>query len=547
MKEKDKKKDQLANESVRIRQQNKKSKVSATKLKRKKEQLQISEKKYKDLVEILPIGIAISTPGAQGRVIEANPALWQMFGYDSREEFLKVPASAHYYDSKERKRFAELRQKGLVKDYETKFKRKDGTTIWGSVTSMPRMSEGKKIEFVNVVEDITQRKKMEERLLRLYSRQVILRNINEMLLKAESEREIYRQVPSLLKELEFIEKFVWIGLIEKGNFEVKPIVRPGIEKDYLSSIRITWDNSKYGKGPTGTAIKTGRPCVIEDIKNDPRYEAWRNEVLKSKYSSSIAVPLKQNREILGVLNVYSDKKEAFGDEEVEFLKQVSGDITIGIKNIRLKEELVQSLKNIRRLFEQGIEAIASLSESRDPYTAGHQRRVTQLSCAIAKEMGFSEKQIEGIHASGLLHDIGKIYIPTDILNRPGRLSNIEIDLIRTHPKVGYDILKRVNFPWPVAQIVLQHHERQDGSGYPQGLSNEENLIEARILAVADVVEAMSSHRPYRPALGIDAALEEISKNSGIFYDHKVVDVCLKLFKEKNFKFEKDNEKKILKF
>jgi len=165
-----------------------------------------------------------------------------------------------------------------------------------------------------------------------------------------------------------------------------------------------------------------------------------------------------------------------------------------------------------------------LSESRDPYTAGHQRRVTQLACAIAKEMDFPEKQIEGIHASGLLHDIGKIYIPTDILNRPGRLSNIEMDLIRTHSKVGYDILKTVNFPWPVAQIVLQHHERQDGSGYPQGLSGEEILIEARILTVADVIEAMSSHRPYRPALGIDTALGEISKNSGILYDPKVVDV-----------------------
>ena len=513
---------------------------------KKKEQLQKSEKKYKDLVEILPIGIAISTPGPRGRVIDANPALWKMFGYESKGEFLKVPASAHYCDSKERKRFSELRKQALIKDYEVRFKRKDGTIFWGSVTSTPRMSEGKKIEFVNVFEDITQRKKMEEKLRRLYSMQTTLRNINEMLLKAESEMQIYRQVLPLLKEIEFI-KFVWIGLIEKGSFEVKPIVHPGLEKDYLSSIRITWDNSKYGKGPTGSAIKTGRPCVIEDIKNDPRYEAWRNEVLKSKFSSSIAIPLKQNREVLGVLNIYSDKKKAFGHEELDFLEEVSGDITIGIKNIRLKEELLQNLKDIRRLFEQEIETIASLCESRDPYTAGHQRRVAQLSCAIAKEMGLPEKQIEGIHASGLLHDIGKIYIPTDILNRPGRLSNIEMDLIRTHSKVGYDILKTVNFPWPVAQIVLQHHERQDGSGYPQGLSGEEILIEAKILAVTDVVEAMSSHRPYRPALGIDMALGEISRNSGILYDPKVVDVCLKLFKEKNFKFEKDSEKKILKF
>jgi len=545
MKDKDKKKDQLTNESVRIDQQNKKLKASSIRLKRKKEQLQKSEKKYKDLVEILPVGIAISTPGTQGRVIDANPALWKMFGYNSREEFLKVPASSHYYDSKERKRFSELRKQGLIKDYEIRFKCKDDTIIWGSVTSIPRITQAKKIEFVNVLEDITERKQMIEDLKKLYSMQTVLRSINQVMLKTETELEIYQQVPSLLKEMEFI-KFVWIGLIEKGNFEVKPIVHSGVEKDYLSSIRITWDNSKYGKGPTGTAIKTGQPCVIGDIKNDPRYEPWRNETLKSKYSSSIAIPLKQYIEVLGVLNIYSDKKEAFGHEEIKFLEEVCGDIAIGINNIRLKEKLVQNLKDIRRLFEQEIETIALLCESRDPYTAGHQRRVTQLSCAIAKEMDFPEKQIEGIHASGLLHDIGKIYIPIDILNRPGRLNNIEIDLIRTHSKVGYDILKTVNFPWPVAQIVLQHHERQDGSGYPQGLSSEEILIEARILAVADVIEAMSSHRPYRPALGIDTALEEISKNSGILYDPKVVDVCLKLFKGKNFKFEKDNEKRNLK-
>ena len=513
---------------------------------KKKDQLQKSEKKYKDLVEILPIGIAISTPGPRGRVIDVNPALWKMFGYDSKEEFLKVPASAHYYDLKERKRFSELRKQGLIKDYETRFKRKDGTIIWGSVTSIPRIIQAEKIEFVNVFEDITEHKRMIEDLKKLYSMQIVLRDINQVMLKAETEREIYQKVSSLLKELEFV-KFVWIGLIEKGDFEVKPIVHPGLEKDYLSSIRITWDNSKYGKGPTGSAIKTGRPCVVGDIKNDPRYKPWSNEALKRGYLSSIAIPLKLDREIFGVINIYSNKKEAFGHEEIEFLKEVSGDIALGINNIRLKEKLIQNLKDIRRLFGQEIETIALLCESRDPYTAGHQRRVTQLACAIAKEMDFPEKQIEGIHASGLLHDIGKIYIPTDILNRPGRLSNIEMDLIRTHSKVGYDILKTVNFPWPVAQIVLQHHERQDGSGYPQGLSGEEILIEAKILAVTDVVEAMSSHRPYRPALGIDMALGEISRNSGILYDPKVVDVCLKLFKEKNFKFEKDSEKKILKF
>jgi putative nucleotidyltransferase with HDIG domain len=175
---------------------------------------------------------------------------------------------------------------------------------------------------------------------------------------------------------------------------------------------------------------------------------------------------------------------------------------------------------------------------KDPYTAGHQRGVAQLACAIAKEMGLPEEQIEGIRMAGLIHDIGKITIPAEILSRLGPLNDLEYGIIKTHSQAGYNILNgTIEFPWPVAQIVLQHHERMDGSGYPQGLSGEEILLEARILAVADVVEAMASNRPYRSARGIDKALKEISRNKGILYDPEVVDACLKLFTEKGFKFE----------
>jgi len=157
--------------------------------------------------------------------------------------------------------------------------------------------------------------------------------------------------------------------------------------------------------------------------------------------------------------------------------------------------------------------------------------------AIAQEMKLPEDKIEGIRIAALVHDIGKINIPAEILSNPSKLNEMEFSLIKNHPKVGYDILRKIDFPWPVAQIVFQHHERLDGSGYPQGLKVEKILLEARIMAVADVVEAISSHRPYRPALGIDKALEEISKNKGILYDLEVVNACLKLFKEKEFKFE----------
>jgi len=182
-----------------------------------------------------------------------------------------------------------------------------------------------------------------------------------------------------------------------------------------------------------------------------------------------------------------------------------------------------------------IEAMALTVETRDPYTAGHQRRVSDLARAIATEMDISENRVQGIRLAGVIHDIGKISVPGEILSKPGRISKHEFGIIKEHPTVGYNILKTVDFPWPIAQIVLQHHERFDGSGYPNGLSGEDILLEARIMAVADVVEAMASHRPYRASLGTDMALKEIAKNRGILYDAQVVEVCLRLF-NKGYRF-----------
>jgi PAS domain S-box-containing protein/putative nucleotidyltransferase with HDIG domain len=204
----------------------------------------------------------------------------------------------------------------------------------------------------------------------------------------------------------------------------------------------------------------------------------------------------------------------------------------------VRERLQQTLKKLERTMEGTIQSISRMVETRDPYTAGHQCRVTQLACAMAREMGLKSEHVQVIRIACLLHDLGKIGIPAEVLNKPGRLSEHEFGMIRTHAQVGYDILKPVEFPWPVAEIVLQHHERLDGSGYPLGLHDEDISLEAKILAVADVVEAMSSHRPYRPALGIDEALKEISHNSGILYDPDAVYACLGLFTQKGFKLDK---------
>lgn len=200
---------------------------------------------------------------------------------------------------------------------------------------------------------------------------------------------------------------------------------------------------------------------------------------------------------------------------------------------RSEEELRQSWSKLRQALEGAIRAIATTIEIKDQYTAGHQRRVSRLSCAIAREMGLPLSQVEGIKVAGDIHDIGKIYVPTEILSKPGELSPMEFAIIKMHPQLGYDILKKIEFPWPIAQIVLQHHERVDGSGYPSGLTQKEILIEAQIVMIADTVEAMSSHRPYRPALSFDDAMNEVRDNRGRLYDAGIADICLKLLRERN--------------
>ncbi|TSA48596.1 MAG: response regulator [Deltaproteobacteria bacterium] len=201
---------------------------------------------------------------------------------------------------------------------------------------------------------------------------------------------------------------------------------------------------------------------------------------------------------------------------------------------RTEEKLQHTLESLRRAVSTTVQVMVSAVETRDPYTAGHQMRSADLSRAIATEMGLSDEQIDGIRMAGSIHDIGKLSIPAEILSKPTKLSGIEFALIKEHAWRGYEILKNVESPSPLAEIVYQHHERMDGSGYPQKLIGDAILIEARILAVADVVESMASHRPYRPALGLDAALQEIEKNRGLLYDSHVVNTCLILFREKDF-------------
>jgi len=246
------------------------------------------------------------------------------------------------------------------------------------------------------------------------------------------------------------------------------------------------------------------------------------------------------------LTAYADEKtltrakitEPFGYIVKPFHeKELHSNIEMALYKHKAERKLKESYAHLKRTMEGIIDAMVMMVDLRNPFIAGHQHRVAQLASAIAKEMGLPEDQLKAIHLAATIHDVGLINIPFEVLSKPYRLSGQEFDYYKIHPKVGYSILKNIEFPWPIAQIVLQHHERIDGSGYPQGLSGNDILLEARIVGVADVVEAMSSQRPYRAAFSMDKVLEEISKNRGIFYEPAAVGACLKLFREKGFEFE----------
>ncbi len=291
-------------------------------------------------------------------------------------------------------------------------------------------------------------------------------------------------------------------------------------------------------------VKTKKPLIVFDTTKDQR---WILHGETPWVRSHLSIPICTHNEVLGILRIDSNVPNKFSKEDAEKLVPLANAAAIAIENSQLFNEAQQEIKE-RRVAEEKLQSImqdiiytiAKIAEMRDPYTTGHQKRVAQLAVAIAKEMKLPENRIEGLRVAALLHDIGKINIPLEILTKPAKLTKLEYALVKNHPKDSYEMLKNVAFPWPVAKIVLQHHEKINGSGYPQGLTNKDIMLEAKILCIADVVEAMCSDRPYRSALKIEEALNEIEKNKGILYDAKAADACIKLFKERGFKFKKIN-------
>ncbi|MGB2783880.1 MAG: HD domain-containing phosphohydrolase, partial [Atribacterota bacterium] len=386
--------------------------------------------------------------------------------------------------------------------------------------------------------DITERVQSEERIKHLNLVLRAIRNINQLIFQ-EKDRE--RLITSVCNSLTATSGYYsgWIVLLdEEGKIDTH--AEAGLGEDFLPMLK----QLKKGELTTFGQIALKQEEVV--IIKDPASACPDCPLVQvcSDRGSVMTVRLGRDEKIYGVMSVSIPAHFITDKEEQTLFMEAAEDISLGLNSIEMRKkldkqtlDLKEKVKELKRAMDATIETMSKIVEAKDPYTAGHQQRVSQLATAIAKELNFSKDKVEGIKIVSLIHDIGKIGLPTEILSKPIKLSDIEFSLIKEHPQMGYDILKSVDFSYPVAGIILQHHERLNGSGYPHHLKGDEILLEACVIGVADVIEAMSSHRPYRPALGIDKALEEVSQNKGILYDPKVVDACLRLFKEKEFKFE----------
>jgi response regulator RpfG family c-di-GMP phosphodiesterase len=368
-----------------------------------------------------------------------------------------------------------------------------------------------------------------------------LSRCNEAIVRCASEEELFPQICRAAVEFGGMA-MAWIGLVDPDTRMLRPVASFGHGAEELATAEVSVDaDSAFGRGPGGTAIRSNQPYWCQDFLHDPIAAPWCECATRAGWAASATLPLHRHGSVIGAFILYAHEVDAFDGAARNLLVEMAADISFALDNFERESRRRRAEADIRGYVEQlktsfmsTVRVATTLSEMRDPYTAGHERRVAEIAVAIGAELGFDARRQEGLRVAGHLHDIGKIVIPSEILSKPGNLSKTEFELIQEHVQASYDVLKSVEFPWPVAQIALQHHERMDGSGYPQGLKGEAILLEARIMAVADVVEAMSSHRPYRPALGIDKALAEIERRGGTAFDSAVADACLRLFRQNGY-------------
>jgi PAS domain S-box-containing protein len=455
--------------------------------------LRESEEKFRMAFYTSPDAVNINRL-EDGMYISINPGFTRIMGYTEKDIIGKTSIEYNIWnDIEDRQRLvAGLKKDREVINLEAIFRTKNGDIRYGLMSASVIDLNGVP-HILSVTRDITDRKRAANELIRLSQQ-------NELILASAAEGIVGL-------DLQGKQTFVNPAAASMLGYKVEELL------DHPS--HSTWHHTRADGSPY-----PAEKCGISAAYRDGTVHRSCDDVFWRKDGSSFPVEYKSTP-------IY--EKDRLAGAVVTF-----ADITERKKN---EETIEETLESLSKAVGTTIHVISSAVETRDPYTAGHQNRAAGLACAIAMDMGLRKDKIDAIRMASSIHDVGKLSIPAEILAKPTKLSEIEFSLIKEHSKKGYEMLKDVKSPWPLAEIVYQHHELMDGSGYPRNLKGEEILIEARILVVADVVEAIASHRPYRASLGIDAALNEIEKNRGIIYDAAVADACLRLFREKGFKLE----------
>jgi len=456
--------------------------------KQAEEGLKDSEERLKILFDYAPDAYYISD--LKGKFIDGNKAAERVIGYKKEEligkSFLKLKLLPLADISEAAKLLARNLRGQVTGSDEFVLNRKDNTKVTVEISTYPVKIKEKTL-VLGIARDITKRKQAEDVKNIKDELQMIMDSVPAIIIYKDTEGGIIRANKALADSLKMSVK----DIVGKTTEELFP-------KEQAEKMR----------------------------KDD------QEVIISGKAKRNIIQPYTTPDGTRWVITDKMPHKDKEG--KITGIISLSKDITIQRKS---EQELQQTHQRLKKTTDAAIDTMSKIIEAKDPYTSGHQHRVCQLAVPLAQELGLSEDKVEGIRIASLIHDIGKIGLPAEILSKPIKLTEIEFSLIKNHSQTGNDILKSIDFPYPVAKIVLQHHERIDGSGYPNNLRGDEIILEAKIIGVADVVENISSHRPYRPALGIDMALKEISQHKGVLYDPEIVDACLSLFKEKGFKFE----------
>jgi len=333
----------------------------------------------------------------------------------------------------------------------------------------------------------------------------------------------------------------WVGKAEDDKDKtIKVLGGAGSALAYIKNISVSWSTELVtGLGPAGLTVRTARTCIMEDSELDSGFTEWRELARKFGIRSAIGCPIPDGlSHPFGVLMVYSKLPNAFGPSEIQLFEGMAHEIGFGLRSIERQHKLDDQIHEKELIQERlagalkaTIEAMSRTMEWRDPYTAGHQKRVALISSAIATKLGLSDEQIQALYMAAMVHDLGKVAVPAEILTKPSQLTNLEMQMVQGHAESGYQILKDIPFPYPIAEMVYQHHERLDGSGYPRALKDDAICLEARILAVADTIEAMATHRPYRPGRGLDVAIKEVMAQAGSKLDQGIANAAFELYSD----------------